>query len=83
MSHWNYRVIVKIDAPDKEPYFEIHECYYARKNSRVPNMWTEKPVSPIGDSPTELTQCLRRMRESIRKPALVQEGAKLKEWRGR
>lgn len=59
MDHWNYRVLRRtIDTPDgeSEDVCQIIEVYY--DGDRI-EAWS--PASPLGSSPRELAEDLRKM----------------------
>jgi len=63
---WNYRLIKRNVTEDKNN-LTMHEVYY-RKGK--PSTYTEKPVSPFGESITEIKEDLEKMLLAINKPIL-------------
>jgi hypothetical protein len=67
MGHWNQRVIRKPTGDeDGGCIYEIHEVYYDDKGQLEP--WTENPVQPFGDSPTEPREDIRWFLQACRRP---------------
>ncbi len=72
MNHWNYRVIYD---PESES-FSIHEVYY---ENNKPTMWTENPVSIVGDDLNQLSNSFSWMQKAFSKPILKVLDGKLVE----
>jgi hypothetical protein len=51
---WNHRVI-----KNKEGELEIHEVFYDEDG--IPDMMTEKPIAPFGETLEDLIWCLKSM----------------------
>lgn len=64
---WNHRVMRATD-PDGTPHFTIHEVYY-HEDGQI-KAWTERPVSPCGDSLKELQGDLSRFERAFTRPIL-------------
>lgn len=62
---WNYRIMTL----DGGKTFEIHEVYYT--SGGKPSSYTQNPISPVGDSITELMDDLTYMMEAFKKPILT------------
>lgn len=78
MSSWNYRVIKKATVFHGEPYFEIHEVYYAEDNNEIA-YWSSDPMTPFGETAEELATDLKHMAEAFNKPILELVNDLLKE----
>ncbi len=68
MSHWNYRVVRKASSDPDSVSFQIHEVYYSDAGGI--EGWTEHPVAPGGESPTELREDIRWFLQAFRRPVL-------------
>lgn len=70
---WNYRVIEKshfpIDSVKESVYYEIHEAYY-HPNEDIPHTLSSDPVSPYGETMTELMSDLEKLKEACNNPIL-------------
>jgi len=67
---WNYRII----KHNKDCY-TIHEVFY--KNGK-PVSWTDKPISPVAQSPEDLKIDLTLIRQALKRPVLEIKKNKLK-----
>lgn len=75
-SHWNYRVVRKLNQEhdvegtllDEVYEFTIHEVYYNHEGT--PRAWSTEPDTPYGESVEELADDLRRMQEAFTRPVL-------------
>jgi len=63
---WNYRVIRHI--VDEEEFFQIHEVHY--NDDGHPEMITEEPISPFGETVEELSHTMIHMLSGLTKPIL-------------
>ena len=71
MSHWNHRVVRKVNKTTGETWFAIHECFYDHDTEDTGKMgWTVEPVAVIGESIDELSSTLDRMKRALEKPAI-------------
>lgn len=64
-KHWNYRVLA--NQEHKVTTFGIHEVYYEHGK---PVSYTEKSISPYGESAKELKKCLKMMRRALKEPVI-------------
>ncbi len=71
MNTWNHRVVKKICPKDKSAYYEIHEVFYSSNGSI--DSWTEKPMSPFGESVSELREQIRYFLQAFRLPILEEK----------
>lgn len=67
--HWNYRVVFMEDDKWGDQWQELREVFYNEKNEPVGHSST----TVMGDSPEEITECLRLMGEATSKPVLKAE----------
>lgn len=63
---WDYRVVHSVDHD--EDIYQIHEIYYS--DSGEIRMWTERPVTPFGNSLNELIHDIALFGEAHEKPVL-------------
>jgi hypothetical protein len=71
-SHWDYRVVHKVNTYGPEPVdeFTIHAVFYDVE-TKEPRAWIEEPARPYGeDDEGELFGDFLRMQEAFRKPNL-------------
>lgn len=81
---WNHRVIYHDRGEDKGyEYFGIHECFYEKRDDKIPNIWTEKAIAVIEEDLPSLRVTLARMIRACKQPTLVIRGKKLKELKPR
>jgi hypothetical protein len=70
---WNYRVMKHIKGdgapPHGETFYAIHEVYY--NDDGTVRGWTEKKVSPCGETPKEFLGSLMLYQGAVIKPVLV------------
>ncbi|MXX10652.1 MAG: hypothetical protein F4201_06170 [Nitrospira sp. SB0677_bin_15] len=72
MSHWNYRVIRKHHPETDSVTYHVHEVYY-RDDGGI-DVWTQEPVTPMGETTAELREDIRYFLQAFRRPVLeVQE----------
>jgi hypothetical protein len=67
-----------VDACDGEPFYRIHEVYYAERSDQ-PTSATEDAVGVCGGSIAELRETLTRMLRALDKPILEWHKEQLKE----
>jgi len=84
MSHWNHRVIRRVDK-NGNVTFGIHEVFYSPKTKK-PDMWTESPVEILGDTIEDVREYLDWMIKSLDTPILTERKnmfgkEKLIEWK--
>lgn len=67
---WNHRVIRRTHSPSIDPEwtYQIHEVYYSDDGSI--ESWTENPVAPRGENPTELQSEIRLFSAALNQPVL-------------
>ena len=69
--YWNNRVIYKKDLKSGFESFEIHEVYYSKKGKI--KLWTEKSVSPVGETKKILRKELKSFSDALKKPILEEK----------
>jgi hypothetical protein len=69
MNTWNYRV-VRMSGSNPEPWvhYAIHEVYYEQE---IPNLLTEKGVSPSGEDRAEFLRDWKQYQRAIVDPVLL------------
>ncbi len=67
MSHWNHRVMHKLESDGSHSY-TIHEVYYDVDGAVTG--WTENGIAPYGETLEELRSDLKRMVKALSKPVL-------------
>jgi len=65
IMNWNHRIIA--NEVGGETSYNIHEVYY---DGNQPTSWTEKPISPYGDSLQEIRGDYDLMRRAFFRPVL-------------
>lgn len=67
---WNYRVIkMENGIPEDDGHvFQFHEVYYEEDGTI--SSWTVEPVSPFGESPSELATTMKMFEAALDKPVL-------------
>ena len=67
---WNYRILAREykGFNEIEVVFEIHEVFYNKDG--IPDMCTEDPVGVVGDNLAEISDTLKWMKKSLKKPIL-------------
>ena len=76
MTYWTYRVMRK--PINNEFEYGIYEVYMDEDNN-IQN-WTEESVAPWGDTPEELSECLKMFALALTKPILdYRDGTEIKE----
>jgi hypothetical protein len=68
VSHWNHRVIRRVDPDPREEYCQIHEVYYEEDGSI--RGWTENAVRPFGESRQDLVWEIEHYLIALKKPVL-------------
>ena len=77
---WNHRVF-RIEHPNGEVTFGVHESYYHDRNDALPHSATATSVEAQGETLLELADELSRMVAACSKPVLAFDGNKIVEWR--
>ena len=70
MSHWNYRVMKRLNS-DGEHEYGIYEVYYDDNNNILG--WTENSLTPVCYSEDGLLHELELMKEALKKETLIYE----------
>jgi hypothetical protein len=65
---WNHRIIRYTDG-EGTTHFGIHEVYYG--SGGEPEMYTENPVAPYGESLDELRRDIEHMMGAFNHPVLT------------
>ena len=67
---WNHRVIRRSNSPSIDPEwtYQIHEVYYNDDGSI--ESWSENPVAPMGENPSELQSEIRHFLAALNQPVL-------------
>ncbi len=68
MSHWNYRVMKRLNNEGKYE-FGIYEVYYDDNN--YVQGWTENSLTPVCSSEEDLLYELELMKEAFKKESLT------------
>jgi len=71
-SHWNYRVLQRIDSKSGEPSFGVHEVYYDSVTG-LPSSYSSEPIDPYGSTLEELQAELERFQKALSLPVLTAE----------
>lgn len=69
MSHWNHRIIHEYHEKTDSHTYQIHEVYY--DDVGIIEGWTESAVGPFGETPSELREDIRYLRNAFQKPILI------------
>ena len=69
---WEYRILRR-ETIYGEEYFEIHPVFDGKS-------WSKDPETPIGDTPEDLKNDLKRMLKAFDKPILIETGDNLKNY---
>jgi len=67
MKYWNYRVMRRKEGKDYYVY-GIYEVYYDNKDR--PELWSNDPLPPTGDSLKELKDDFKFYKQALDKPVL-------------
>lgn len=82
---WNYRVVREhwSFGKDKKKVegwnVEIRECYYEKKNSKVPTSWADRSVPMVAESLKDLVEHHAFVAEAFKAPVLELKNGKMKE----
>lgn len=68
-SGWNYRVLQKEES--SHPYYQIIEVYY--DGDGKPFGWSQKPHTPIGNTPDDLKGEMELMMQAFGRPVLEEK----------
>ena len=71
MSYWNYRIIRKHHKKTGISTSHIHEVYY--NDEHQIDGWSEKAVSPMGESLAELQRDIELFLKAFKKPILFEK----------
>ena len=71
MSYWNHRVIRNHHNETDSVTYQVHEVYY-HENGAIEG-WTEKPVTPMGETAEELREDIRYFLHAFRRPILEEK----------
>lgn len=79
--HWNHRIIFHPEDKHENSYFAVHECFYERRNAKIPSSWTEQPIRMLDGSLKDMGITLKRIRAAMRLPILQENktGTRLRE----
>ena len=70
-SYWNHRVIRTRHAKTETVAYYIHEVYYQEDGSIAG--WTERPVTPVGETVQELRKEIERFLLACYRPILEEK----------